>query len=706
MLIRRGRPWPLGATANGKGVNFALFSAHANAVELCLYDTDGIRETERVMLKARTGDVWHAHVVGLKAGALYGYRVHGPYEPEQGHRFNHHKLLLDPYARAVHGDYVHADENHGYVIGSEELDLSFDTRDNAHNIPKCVVSAPTPTIQYRFDTPPCTPMQDTIIYEAHARGLTQRYPYLRSDRRGKYASLTSRRVIRYLQELGVTAIELLPVHYFLDEGHLGDKGLSNYWGYNSILFMTPAARYAQSQPVKEFRSMVKSMHSAGLEVILDVVYNHTAEGNELGPTLCYRGIDNRAYYRLLENRRYYINDSGCGNTINAAHPRVLQMITDSLRYWARDMMVDGFRFDLATVLGRSADGFSKDNGFFTALQQDPVLAGKKLIAEPWDIGPGGYQLGQYPQRWSEWNDQYRDTVRRYWNGEHGVLRSLSRVLHGCSDLFECGWRDSQASINFIASHDGFNLADLVSYNDRHNEANGEDNRDGHDHNLSINHGHEGDTDDPDILAARARHQRNLLATLMLSQGTPMLLAGDEFGHTQHGNNNAYCQDNETTWLDWSRRNNSALLTFVQRCIALRHRCPVLRRRHFLHGHYYSPSSGYQDIGWYNRHGELMQEHDWHDDGNLFLGMLLPGDAVQPVQPYNVTSAGLDDDQVGPGVLCLFNNHAEPVEFPLPEVPGPWTDELDTANDGLLPCEVQDSSVLCAPHSIRVLLLLP
>ena len=675
--MEAGQPYPLGAIPDASGVNFALFSENATGVELCLFDAGGGREIARVPLEHRSDDVWHGHIGGLGAGQLYGYRVHGPYAPREGHRFNAHKLLVDPYARELRGELRHDEAIYGFVRGHADADLSFDTRDSAPFVPKCVVREDSPArggdVRGERDTVARAergrPGRD-VIYETHVRNLTMQFPGVPAERRGTYAALASRPVLRHLEALGVGTVELLPVHAMVDDHFLVDKGLVNHWGYNTLAFLAPATRYALGDPVREFRDAVRALHRAGFEVMLDVVYNHTCEGSELGPTLCYRGIDNAAYYRLAPDRRHYIDDTGCGNTVAVEHPRVLQLIMDSLRFWAREMRVDGFRFDLASALGREAHGFDRGAGFFDAVRQDPHLAGTRLVAEPWDIGPGGYQLGQYPVGWSEWNDRFRDTVRRFWAGEEGLLGELSKRLLGSSDLFEWQRRGPRASINFVTAHDGFTLADLVTYERKHNEANGEGNRDGHGDNHSFNHGVEGPSDDPAVRAARSRTARNLLATLLLSQGTPMMLAGDEVGASQSGNNNAYCQDNPIGWIDWHARTaDRELEDFAQALLALRAAEPVLRRERFLHGRVRSPSSGLPDASWLNAAGESMHEEDWRDR-RAFLALQLVGDAV--LGPSEAEGATL---------LLLFNGGGETVRFPLGGEAlcrGKWQVVLDTA----------------------------
>ncbi|HYE00729.1 MAG TPA: glycogen debranching protein GlgX [Alphaproteobacteria bacterium] len=668
-----GQPYPLGATWDGHGVNFALFSAHAERVELCLFDSTGAREVERIVLPEYTDQVWHGYLPEARPGLLYGYRVHGPYEPMAGHRFNANKLLIDPYARALHGQIRWTDAHCGYRVGASREDLSFDRRDNAKLMPKCRVVDPAFT--WAGDRRPAVPWDETVIYETHLRGFTMRHPEVPPQLRGTFAGMGAPQVVSYLKALGITSVELLPIHSFIDDRFLVEKGLRNYWGYQTLCFFAPEPRYLATGAISDVKTMVKRLHDAGIEVILDVVYNHTGEGNQLGPTLSFRGIDNASYYRLQpENRRFYIDETGTGNTLNLAHPRVLQMVLDSLRYWVTEMHVDGFRFDLAATLGRESHGFDPSGGFFDAVRQDPVLSQAKLIAEPWDIGPGGYQLGQFPPGWAEWNDRYRDTVRRVWRGDHGVLPELASRLSGSADLFERQGRRPQAGVNFVTAHDGFTLRDLVSYEQKHNEANGEGNRDGHGHNISRNHGVEGETADPAVNALRRRQMRNMLATLLLSQGTPMLLAGDEFGRTQRGNNNAYCQDNDISWLDWSGQTaeDRLLLAFTRRLIRLRRDHPVLRRPRFLHGRDRTPD-GVKDIAWINADGSEKQSHHWHGGDDRSLGLMLCGAAGR----YR-TADGRDarDDTL----LILFNSGDADVPFALPALPEGrgWQRLLDTA----------------------------
>ena len=536
--VWRGQPYPRGATWDGMGVNFALFSEAAERVELCLFDASGRAEVQRIALREQTDQIFHGYLPQARPGLHYGYRVHGPYQPKAGHRFNGHKLLLDPYARNIVGSIRWHDALFGYRIGHSQDDLSFDRRDSAPYLPRCKVVETAFT--WGDDRPPKVPWHETVIYEVHVRGFTMRHPDVPPALRGTYAGLACAPVVEYFKRLGVTTIELMPVHSFLDDRHLVERGLRNYWGYNTIGFFAPEHRYSATGKVGEFKTMVRTLHEAGIEVILDVVYNHTAEGSERGPTLAFRGVDNAAYYRLSpEDPRYYQDFTGCGNTLNMQHPRVLQLLMDSLRYWVTEMHVDGFRFDLASALARELHAVDRLSAFFDVLRQDPVLSRVKLIAEPWDLGSGGYQVGNFPVGWAEWNDKYRDTMRAYWKGEGGLIGEFAQRLTGSSDLYNRSSRKPYASINFVAAHDGFTLADVVAYNDKHNEANGEDNRDGHGHNLSWNCGVEGPTDDPGVRALRAQQQRNFIATLLLSQGVPMLLAGDELGRSQRGNNNAY-----------------------------------------------------------------------------------------------------------------------------------------------------------------------
>jgi glycogen operon protein len=662
MRVWPGKPYPQGATWDGAGVNFALFSEHATAVELCLFDASspGV-EIARIPVTQQTDQVWHLYLPEARPGQRYGYRVHGPYEPAEGHRFNPAKLVLDPYARAIDGTIRWSDALYGYAIGHEDADLSRDDRDSAASVPKSVVIDPAFT--WGDDRPPRIPWEETVIYELHVKGFTARHPGVPAELRGTYAGLGSPAAVDYLRRLGITAVELLPVHQFVADRHLVERGLTNYWGYNSIGFFAPDARYASGDrrggQVAEFKTMVRTLHEAGIEVILDVVYNHTGEGNHLGPTLCFRGVDNASYYRLVGgDARHYIDYTGCGNTLNLTHPRALQLIMDSLRYWVLEMHVDGFRFDLASALARELHDVDRLGAFFDVIHQDPVLSQVKLIAEPWDLGEGGYQVGNFPVLWAEWNDQYRDTVRRFWRGDEGQAWALGFRLTGSSDLYGRGGRRPFASINFVTAHDGFTLHDLVAYSEKHNEANGEDNRDGSDHGLSWNSGVEGPTADRAVATLRARRRRNFLATLFTSQGVPMLCGGDEIGRTQQGNNNAYCQDSELSWLDWGLdRERRDFLAFTRGLIALRRRHPILRRRQFFHGR---PILGSElkDLTWFRPDGKEMGEEDWHNPHTRCLGLRLAGDALEEVDRRGQR---LVDDTF----FVLLNAHHEAVSFVLP-----------------------------------------
>jgi isoamylase len=669
-----GRPYPLGATWDGQGVNFALFSEHAERVDLCLFDPRGKREVARLELRWQTDQVFHAYLPEGRPGLLYAYRVYGPYDPEQGHRFNPHKLLLDPYAKSLVGQVRWSDVLFGYRIDNPKVDLQMDRRDSAAGMPRCKVIDTAFT--WGDDRPPRIPWHDTVIYELHVKGFTALNEKVTPPLRGTYAGLATAPVVAYLKRLGVTAVELMPVHAFVDDRHLVAHGLRNYWGYNSIGYFAPDMRYSASGHVNEFKTMVKTLHSAGIEVILDVVYNHTAEGNQLGPTLCFRGIDNAAYYRLLhDDWRYYMDYTGCGNTLNMRHPRVLQLIMDSLRYWVQEMHVDGFRFDLASALARELHAVDRLGAFFDIIHQDPVLSQVKLIAEPWDLGEGGYQVGNFPVGWTEWNGRYRDSARAYWRGDEGLLGEMAYRLTGSSDLYESSGRRPYASINFVTCHDGFTLHDLVSYNRKHNEANGEDNRDGEDHNLSWNCGEEGPTDNGHIRDLRARQKRSLLATLFFSQGIPMLTAGDERGRSQQGNNNAYCQDNELSWLDWSLDSERrTLLTFVQRLIRLRRQHPALRRRQFFRGHHVN-GGRVKDLTWLRPDGMEMTDNDWHQPFGRVLGMFVAGDAFEE---YDERGSRIQDSDL----ILLFNAHHAPIDFRLPAEPlhTRWAVLVDTHYD--------------------------
>ncbi|MGH8210464.1 MAG: glycogen debranching protein GlgX [Steroidobacteraceae bacterium] len=670
VAVREGRAFPLGATWDGLGVNFAVFSANATRVEVCLFDNDGNTETERFDLPEYTDEVWHGYLPDARPGTVYGFRVHGPYEPDAGHRFNPHKLLIDPYAKQLVGTLKWDDAVFGYTIGSPDKDLSFDERDSAPFVPKSRVIDPAFT--WGNEQRPRVPWDQTILYEMHLKGFTQLNKRVSAELRGKFSALGAARVVDYLRRLGVTSIELLPIHAYFDDRYLVDKGLVNYWGYNTIGFFAPEPRYMATGFANEVKEMINQVHAAGLEVILDVVYNHTAEGNESGPTLCHKGIDNASYYRLLSDKpRYYINDTGTGNTLNLSHPRVLQMVTDSLRYWATEMHIDGFRFDLATILAREPYGFDEGGGFLDSCRQDPILSGVKLIAEPWDVGPGGYQVAHFPPGWGEWNDKYRDAVRAFWKGDEGMMAEFARRVSGSGDIFNQRGRRPWASVNFVTAHDGFNLNDLVSYNGKHNESNGEHNRDGTDNNHSWNHGVEGPTPDEAIRTLRERQKRNLLATLLLAQGTPMLLAGDELGRTQKGNNNVYGQDNELSWMDWGAvtSDGRVLLEFTRKLIALRRAYPMLRRGRFLVGQH-NAELDVKDLAWLSPTGSEINEEQWRDARAKCFGMLLDGRA----QPTGIKQRGSDAT-----LLIIFNAHHDIVKFMLPEVPEGkrWTRLIDT-----------------------------
>jgi len=669
-----GKPYPLGATWDGAGVNFALFSEHAEKVELCLFDAKGRHEIQRIQLLEQTDRVWHGYLPEARPGLLYGYRVYGPYKPEEGHRFNPNKLLLDPYAKDIHGTVRWSDAHFGYKINSNRADLSFDRSDNARGMPKCRVIDPAFT--WGDDRPPNTPWHETVIYELHVKGFTQQHPEVPPWLRGTYAGLACEPVIDHFRHLGVTAIELMPIHAFIDDRNLVERGLRNYWGYNSIGFFAPDSRYVSNGLVDEFKTMVKTLHASGIEVILDVVYNHTAEGNQLGPTLSFRGIDNSVYYRTVpDDARYYMDYTGCGNTLNMMHPRVLQLIMDSLRYWVLEMHVDGFRFDLAAALARGLHEADRLGAFLDIIHQDPVLSQVKLIAEPWDLGAGGYQVGNFPVGWTEWNGKFRDSVRDYWKGEGGVIGELGYRLTGSSDLYEHSGRRPYASINFITAHDGFTLHDLVSYNQKHNDANQEGSRDGENHNRSWNCGVEGETDDPEINTLRMRQKRNFLATLFLSQGVPMLVAGDEMGRSQQGNNNAYCQDNEISWLNWNLdKENMELINFVQYLIQLTKKHPSFRRRNFFQGH---SIKNKKDIIWLNPDGQEMSDEQWQHDFARSLGTYLAGSGIdeRDAHGHQIT----DDD-----FLILLNAHHEQIPFQLPDFIGDqtWQVLIDTFNTSM------------------------
>jgi isoamylase len=662
--VMPGTPYPLGATWDGEGTNFALFSENATGVRLCLFDSASEAEVQ-VPLHEITAHVWHCYLPSVGPGQLYGYRVEGPYEPSEGHRFNASKLLIDPYAKALAGQIEWTAPMFGYAVnGEEDADLERDTEENAWGMPKCVVI--DPHFDWEGDRPPKTPLHRSIIYELHVKGFTRQHPEIPENLRGTYEGLAHPAAIAHLTSLGVTAVELLPVHAFLDDKHLVDRDLHNYWGYNTVNFFSPDGRYAccgdNGEQVNEFRRMVKALHQAGIEVILDVVYNHTAEGNHLGPTLSFRGIDNTSYYRLAEeDLRFYMDYTGTGNTLNARHPQVLQLIMDSLRYWVLEMHVDGFRFDLASALARELHDVDRLSAFFDVIHQDPVLSQVKLIAEPWDVGEGGYQVGNFPVLWAEWNGRYRDTVRGFWRGDEQGAAEMAYRLTGSSDLYQTDGRRPYASINFVVAHDGFTLHDLVSYEEKHNLANGEENLDGHDDNLSRNYGVEGPTDDPEIQAIRARQQRNLLATLLLSQGVPMICGGDEMGRTQLGNNNAYCQDNPISWLNWELdEENRALLEFTRCLSRLRHEHPNLRRPKFFQGRRIR-GLDIQDLTWLRPDGEQMTDEEWNQSWIRTFGIQLAGGALDVLDEFG--NPVIDDS-----LLLLFNAHHEPVPFTVPIVP--------------------------------------
>jgi isoamylase len=653
-----GQPMPRGATWDGRGVNFALFSTHAERVELCLFDAKGRRELDRITLPEYTDEIWHGYLPEVRPGQLYGYRVHGPYDPERGHRFNANKLLIDPYAKALSGQLRWSDAHFGYRIGHRAADLSFDRRNDARGMPKCVVVDTAYT--WAEDHRPRTPWHESVFYELHVRGFTRRHPRVPEAHRGTLAGLSSPAVIDHLRSLGISAVELMPVYAFLDDRHLVEQGLVNYWGYNTLAFLAPDPRYLASGELGEFKTLVQHLHDANIEIILDVVYNHTAEGSHLGPTLSFRGIDNASYYRLVPDQpRYYMDFTGCGNALNLHHPRVLQLVMDSLRYWVEEMHVDGFRFDLATTLARDPTAFDPSSSFLDAMGQDPVLSRVKLIAEPWDVGEDGYRLGQFPAGWAEWNDRYRDTVRRYWKGDAGQTADLASRWSASSDLFDQRGRRPWASVNFVTAHDGFTLRDLVSYDRKHNEANGQSNEDGADANHSWNCGIEGPSDDAGIRALRLRQCKNLMATLLLSQGVPMLLAGDELGHSQRGNNNAYCQDGDITWLDWSRAEEERELhEFVKRLVHFRRAHIAFHRHRFFRGR--EAASGLKDITWLRADGQERSRDDWEDPEDRTLAFVVSGRA----HDYHLTADGVPE--VDDSFLVVLNANPRAVEFRLPD----------------------------------------
>jgi isoamylase len=703
-----GLPYPLGATVTKAGTNFAVFSENATGVELCLFeDPDEPQESVRIRMTECTDRVWHCFLPGIGDGQVYGYRVTGPFEPHAGHRFNEMKLLLDPYARAIAGLITWGREMFGYPMGEKDADLRKDLSDSAPGLPKSVVV--DSAFDWGEDAPPNVPLHASIIYEVHVKGFTRLCEAIPEEIRGTYAGLGSEFAIQYLKDLGITAVELLPIHHFVNDDHLEKRGLSNYWGYNSIGYFAPHAAYSSSDAaggqVREFKEMVKNLHAAGIEVILDVVYNHTGEGNHMGPTLCFRGIDNLSYYRTIEqDRRYYMDFTGCGNSLNMMHPRVLQLIMDSLRYWVTEMRVDGFRFDLAATLARELHDVDRLSGFFDIIHQDPVISRVKLIAEPWDVGEGGYQVGNFPALWTEWNGKYRDCMRHYWKGDEGHIGEFASRLTGSSDLYQQDGKRPYASVNFITAHDGFTLNDLVSYNDKHNEPNREGNRDGDNNNCSWNCGQEGPTDDEGILALRRRQMRNFLTTLLFSQGVPMLAGGDEFGRTQHGNNNSYCQDNETTWFSWERSAEAERLTrFVARLTSFRNAHPVFRRPKFFQARPIR-RLGVKDIMWFNSQAKEMTDQEWSNGDTKSVTVLFSG-ATMDVR--DVWGRPIQDDTF----VLVFNANHEPLSCVLPRVRGSraaWVLVLDTfEEDGFVETDTrraQGDAIELKPRSMIVLRL--
>ncbi len=683
MRVWPGKAYPLGANWDGKGVNFALFSENATGVELLFYENpEAESPKEQISVREKSGDIWHAYIPDILPGQLYAYRVYGPYEPEKGLRFNSNKVLIDPYAKAIAGIVGWDDALYGYRIGDPKEDLSMDDRDSGSFIPKCVVI--DTSFDWGEDKHLGTTWNETVIYEAHVKNFTVRHPDVEDCNKGTYSGLASPSVIRYLKDLGITAIELLPVHQHEDERLLIDKGLRNHWGYNTIGFFAPDCRYSSSgflgEQVREFKEMVKSLHKAGIEIILDVVYNHTAEGNHLGPTLSFRGIDNTSYYRLVSNEpRHYMDFTGTGNSLYMRHPRVIQLIMDSLRYWIQEMHIDGFRFDLATALARELYEVDRLSTFFEVIQQDPIISQVKLIAEPWDLGDGGYQVGNFPVQWAEWNGKYRDTIRRFWRGDERQVADLAYRLTGSSDLYQNGGRTPHASINFVTSHDGFTLHDLVSYNQKHNEANKDDNKSGADENYSWNCGTEGSTDKPNINQLRDCQKRNLLATLFLSQGVPMLLGGDEIGRTQDGNNNAYCQDNEISWFDWNLDERKlSLLEFTRKVIHMKKEHPVLRRKRFFQGRKLFGAE-IKDLTWLQPDGTEMTEQAWFESAVHTIGVILAGDAIDEI---NERGERIADDTL----LILFNADNRSVIFTMPKVGKRWEVILHTYGRKLIQSE--------------------
>ncbi|TCS39382.1 glycogen operon protein [Paucimonas lemoignei] len=685
--LQAGRPYPLGASFDGTGVNFAVFSANAERIDLCIFDSAGRKQIACLPLPDCTDEVWHGYLPEAGPGLLYGFRAHGPYEPNRGHRFNPHKLLLDPYAKLLSGPLRWADALFGYRIGSSKGDLSFDRRDSAQAMPKAVVVEDS--FNWGDDKRPQVPWAKTVIYEAHVRGISILREDLRSDLRGTFTALANPRFIEHLHKLGVTTLELLPVQAFMQDHFLLQRGLANYWGYSPLSFFAPEPRYMSAGGLNDIRMAVRRLHAAGIEVIMDVVYNHTSSGNEMGPTVCFRGLDNASYFRLVPgNERYYINETGCGNTLNISHPRVLQMVMDSLRYWAESFHIDGFRFDLGATLGREGTGFDPGSGFFDAILQDPVLSRLKLISEPWDCGPGGYQLGNHPPGFAEWNDRFRDGVRRFWRGDPGQRADLAARLSGSADVFNRRRRKPWASVNFVTAHDGFTLQDLVSYNEKHNEANGENNNDGHSENLSNNWGVEGPTDDVGIIELRERVKRALLATMMFSQGTPMLVGGDEFSRTQKGNNNAYCQDNEISWVDWNAAAtpDGLLLTdFVARLGLLRHRLTTLQAQYFMHGEEVAP--GVPDVAWFDERGQTLSPEAWQN----------PDARALMVQRASLDEAGRLER-----ILILINGGHDALTFLVPEAEEPWQLLVDSAEPASEVRTLQPPELPVQGHSVVLL----
>lgn len=682
-----GLPYPLGATSDGLGVNFAVFSANASKIELCLFDEKGRKELRRYTLPECTDEVWHGYLPDAEPGLVYGFRAHGPYDPKNGHRFNPQKLLIDPYARALKGQFRWSDALFGYRVQHARADLSLDRRDSAQSMPKCVVT--TDDFNWGSGARPCTPWAQTVIYEAHLRGVSRMREDMHPDWRGTSDGLANRKFIDHLHKLGVTAIEILPLHARLDDHFLVERGLRNYWGYNTLSFFAPELSYLTNGRPNDLRMAIRRLQQAGIEVILDVVYNHTCEGNELGPTLSWRGLDNASYYRLIPgDERYYINDTGCGNTVNLSHPRVLQMVMDSLRYWAQSYRIDGFRFDLGVTLGREGTGFDPGSGFFDAILQDPVLSKLKLISEPWDTGPDGYQLGNHPPSFAEWNDKFRDGVRRFWKGEPGLRGELADLLIGSPSVFDRRHRRPWASINYIASHDGFTAQDVVSYNDKHNEANGDNNADGHGENYSCNWGHEGPSDDPEVQRLRSTVLQSMLASVFFSNGTPMLLAGDEFGNTQEGNNNAYCQDNAISWLDWGQAatdEGRERIAYIDKLTALRRQHPSLQLSRFEDGNY-EIIPGLSRIAWFDIDGKAMSQAAWDYPEGRVLGLRR---AVQaPDGDIDVS-------------LMLLNAGTEAIEFILPPISAVMQVRLDTSNPADSSREVHDKITVSA-HGLVLL----